>query len=176
VNTSAASEYNLGQCTGGSESECSGSDCSIDESEYNCKHATQSGTFTPYNTVLGNDGSLGANDITQDPQFVDINVGIAAWDTSLGEAGTLANAFEEMVKLNGWDKDGNPAAFNSNYTVANLLAYIRAGLTPQNSALDGTGYGRDDIGAVSFSVSPSTSNLMPGLVRGLISDQPEGLQ
>jgi len=91
---------------------------------------------------------LTANDITVDPQFVNENVSIATWDTANGGAGTTANAFDEALKVNGIDKNGDIAVFDTNYTHALAYAYVVDGITPQNTALQGTGYLGADIGAL----------------------------
>lgn len=101
-----------------------------------------------YNNLEFSSGSPGANDVTGDPQFVDSTRDLAKWSTSLGGLGTVASALTELKKRN------DASGYNNSYTVPNLIAYIRAGFTPQNSIYDNTGESGVDIGAVT--VIPSS--------------------
>jgi hypothetical protein len=83
---------------------------------------------TGYTGWVFSSGSPGAHDVTGDPQFVDSARDIAKWDTSLGGAGTAANAVTELSKLN------DAAGYNTNYTIAALMTYVKAGFVPQNVA------------------------------------------
>ena len=84
----------------------------------------------------------GTHDLAdQDPQFVDASRDLASWDAALGGAGTVANALAELMKL-------NDTGYNSAYTVAALLAWVRAGFAPRNTALQGAAHDAGTIGAV----------------------------
>jgi hypothetical protein len=105
-----------------------------------------------YNALNFSSGSPGANDVTGDPLFVDKDRDIAKWDLSLGGPGTAANALAEMRKCNDF------SGFNTAYTLANLLEYVRVGFAPTASIYKGTGAGGVDIGAVDV-VSSSHGSL-----------------
>jgi hypothetical protein len=94
------------------------------------------------NLVFSNPELLGLNDVWGDPGFLDIERTIKSWDTSLGGAGTVANALTELRKKN------DAAGYNSAYTIAALFAYIRAGFTPSNPAYLRGAADNTTIGAV----------------------------
>jgi len=91
----------------------------------------------------------GVNDLNVNPNFVDSDRDMAKWDQSLGGPGTVANAVTEMAKK-------NTATFNSAYTIANLVSYVKAGFAPQNQALKNSGSDGTDRGAVAV-VTASTN-------------------
>jgi hypothetical protein len=101
--------------------------------------------------------TVGANELNVDPQFQDKTRNAAAWDTSLGGAGTIGNIKTELLKLNESDYD-------SNYTVADLLTYIRYGFAPTNADLQGTGKDGADIGAV------DVVSAVGGIVTPIVTD------
>lgn len=86
--------------------------------------------------------SPGANDLSVDPDFVDETRDLAAWDTSLSGAGTAASALAELRNRN------DDSGYDSNYTISALIDYVQAGFVPQATALNGAGYGGEDIGAM----------------------------
>lgn len=90
----------------------------------------------------------GANDVNVDPQFVDATRDLAAWDASLGGAGTIANALAELAKM-------NTATWDTNYTPAALVTWVKAGFAPQNASLQDAGHDSVTIGAVEF-VAPAS--------------------
>lgn len=100
--------------------------------------------------AVGDDG-FGLHDVSGDPLFVGGGSGVTTWDVANGGPGTVTNAWGEMLKMNGFSRVGSPATLDSSYTVSNLLTYIRGQYTPQNPALNGTGYNGEDIGAVDLS-------------------------
>lgn len=112
------------------------------------------GNFSITGKSVG-DAGFGGSDLRQDPQFNKFDATIQTWDSSLGGPGTVANAFAELLKMNGYDRSGNAATYNANYSRAGMIAYFTNAFRPQNTALKGTGYGGSDIGAVSF-LLPST--------------------
>lgn len=91
----------------------------------------------------------GANDVSGDPDFVDSTRKLSAWDTSLGGAGTRANARTEMKKR-------NEAGFNSAYSVRAAITYVESGFAPQNIAYRAASDGTSTIGAVE-GVFPTTT-------------------
>lgn len=99
-------------------------------------------------------GTPGANDLNEDPDFVDITRNISTWDDDLGGAGTVANALAEL-------KLKNEAGYDSNYTMPALWSWVRDGFAPQNQNLAGAGSDALDIGAVDVVASaPSTGGLL----------------
>ena len=144
----------------------------VDLADYN-GHAgyTDLGAYAPtLFSYLDNAGASiispapGANDIQADPLFVDKTRKLSTWDTSLGGAGTEANAITEMLKLNGYG-----GTYDSNYNVSDLVTYVFGGFTPQAAEFDGTGSGGADIGAVNF-----TSDVTAPTVSNVSSDKTNG--
>jgi hypothetical protein len=101
------------------------------------------------------------NSITADPQFVDNTRNIETWDTSLGGAGTVANAVAELAKL-------NTPTHNGSYTVAALLAYYKNGYKVQNSSLEDAGHDSVTIGAFAYQagVADDSSITIAGITGG----------
>lgn len=95
------------------------------------------------------DTDFGGNDIQdENPSFVDWTRDLASWDASLGGAGTAANAITEMLKMNG-----HGGTFDTNYTVAALLTWVRAGFVVQNPVYDGAGHDSVTTGAMEYQSS-----------------------
>jgi hypothetical protein len=91
----------------------------------------------------------GAHDRVADPGFRDPARTARGFDRANGGQGSLATLAAEAVTLNGWDAEGNEAAFDDRYAVDRFLAYMREGFTPTNPALRGAGApGDGDVGAV----------------------------
>lgn len=86
----------------------------------------------------------GTGDVYANPSFTGnfYSCGLAAWDSSLGGAGTAANALTELQKRN------DVSGFNSAYTPINFISFVRAAATPTNLALKGAASDGGDIGAV----------------------------
>ncbi len=103
----------------------------------------QSPPVSYFSTCVKVTAGVGVNDISADPSFVDRTRNLAAFDTSNGGAGTGANAITELLKLNGYG-----GTYNSNYSAANAVTYVRAGFVPHAYALKGTGRSGADIGAL----------------------------
>lgn len=105
------------------------------------------------------DAEFGENDINVgDPGFVDSTRSVASWDSSLGGSGTALNAISEMIKRNGWDRSGNSATFNPDYTPSALRTYLREGFRPTNETCRGAGRpadGSPDLGAVDMAAATS---------------------
>lgn len=104
-------------------------------------------------------GSPGANDLNVNPNFVDPTRNAAKWDLSIGGAGTEANAIVELKKRNA-------TGYNSNYTIANLVAYVRDGFKPTNVLLRNAGHDGVTIGALEGSFSTMVSS-SPRSMRGV---------
>ena len=90
---------------------------------------------------------------TAAPQFVDTSRDMASW------GGTEADALSDIFTISGYDDANNdfdgPA---SGVTLADLIAHVQDGFAPQNAALQGTGEGGVDIGAVDVVVPPTPSS------------------
>lgn len=86
-----------------------------------------------------------ANSVNEDPAFAGTlaDANMEAWDTSLGGAGTLANAVAELALKNS-------PGFDPNYTVAAFRTYIEEIMTPTNINLDAAGHDGADIGALPY--------------------------
>lgn len=118
--------------------------------DYNCGFGLLTGSnLKGYHHLEFSSGSPGANDVDEDPGFVDDTRNPVTFDTLNGGAGSLSNFFTEFLKL-------NLSTYDSAYNTTDLLAHIRAGMTPTNANLDSAGHDGADIGAVSF--TPSAGN------------------
>lgn len=117
----------------------------------------------PRYQLLKTSGGYGEHDVNTNPDFVDATRNLVSWDTSNDGPGTSANTIAEMLKLNG-----TGGTYNSDYSISNLLAYVRAGFTPRAAALRGTGEGGVDIGALAVAnTAPSiTFNDVGGWNKG----------
>ncbi len=96
---------------------------------------------------------LGPHDISADPIFVDRTRNLAKFDLASGGPGTAANYISEALKANGYG-----GAFNTVYTPAAPVTYVRAGFVPQSSAYKGTGLSGGDIGALPAVPLPSSGS------------------
>jgi hypothetical protein len=119
---------------------------------------------TVYNTPMSGTTAPGANDIklgsisdarTQGPMFLDPSRRLEAWDASLGGPGTVAHALAQLQVAY------NPSspAYDSRYTTAALIAWVRAGFAPTDTALKGAAHDGTDIGAIP--VHPTVTILPP---------------
>mgnify|MGYP001609959870 CR=1 FL=1 len=113
--------------------------------------ATVSYSGVGYDNEYVTAGQLpGVNDVdATNPLFVDSTRNIITWDTALGGPGTAANAIAEIAKMN------NRSGYNTSYTPAALVAYVKSGFAPAASAYH----------AASDSVSPSNGWI--GAVAGI---------
>lgn len=99
-----------------------------------------------YNSIsagtIFSSGSPGANDvaISGDP-FVDRARNLPSWDAALGGAGTRANAIAELAKRN--DRSG----YNADYTIADLVSWVKAGFAVTDASLYNAGHDGATIGA-----------------------------
>lgn len=143
----------------------------IDYADYGCFYGNPSGdvadhyyqvTITSKNE--GVDAGFAASDIITDPMFIDKDRRLAEWDDVLADGvddddGTASSAVTEMLQLNGYG-----GTFDSNYSVADLLAWVRAGFVPTNAALDGAGRYGDDIGAMDY--APASTGSPAAMLMG----------
>jgi hypothetical protein len=131
--------------------------------DYNCGYNMLAGSnLKGYNNLEFSSGTPGSNDVDTNPNFVDSSRDLASWDASLGGAGTGASAITELRKLNDSD-------YNSNYSIDNLLDYIRAGLKPSSSSLQASSFDGSSIGAVQFSALSKKSSMILGLSKTIFS-------
>lgn len=80
------------------------------------------------NNLTFSSGTPGAGDVNGNPAFVDSTRTLKTWDTSLGGAGTVANAIAELIKIN------DASGYNARYNCIDLLNYLREGMRPTNAA------------------------------------------
>lgn len=85
-------------------------------------------------------------ELQTDPGFVDSARRPENYDAHLGGPGTYANLVAEFAR-----RSGLRGSYDARYNVPNMLAWLRAGFSPQNSALIGAGHDGEDIGAVPVS-------------------------
>ena len=137
---------------------------------------------TVYSTPMSGTTAPGANDVnlgtisnaqTQGPMFVDPTRNLESWDASLGGPGTVTHALAELEVAN----DSSNPAYDSRYTTAALIAWVRTGFAPTNPALKGAAADGTDIGAVPVAgsvglplPSPSRPSLAPASDSGRIGD------
>lgn len=113
--------------------------------DYNGGHNFAAGSGGKgYNTTTT--APQGDHDVVADPEFVDNTRCFRTWDVALGGPGTNANALAELSKIN------DDSGYNSEYSISNYIAWVRAGFTPQNAAFKGTAHDGGDIGAVPVQV------------------------
>lgn len=110
-------------------------------------------TFGTWYSTGTYDGTAcrGLGDVQADPEFNNAAFTIRGHYS----AATIAAVGDEVVKLNGFDKDGNSATFDTDYSVANLMSAIEDAFTPTNAAFQATGSDGGDIGAVAVQVGAS---------------------
>jgi hypothetical protein len=98
-------------------------------------------------TTMFTGAAPGANDLpalVADP-CVDIGRNMSNWDTALGGAGTVANAFTELSKRYDWTETWDP-----NYTIADLFDYVMGGWDVTDASLENAGHDADTIGAGAY--------------------------
>jgi hypothetical protein len=85
----------------------------------------------------------GAHDRNLNPGFVDPSRNLAKWDSVvLGGPGTADHAVAQMMLMN------DDTGFNTNATLANLMAYVRQGYCPTHPSMLRGGHDGTTIGAV----------------------------
>lgn len=113
------------------------------------------------------DSGFGMHDKSYDPKFIDSSASFEKFDKISGGDSTVRSMISNLMKINGFDTNGiADTSYNSNYSVGNILHYFRDSFTPQNQALDGTGYNGTDIGAVDFGIkSPAKSTNSSQIIK-----------
>src|SRR5574344_83000 len=94
------------------------------------------------------DAGFGGSDQYVDPQFLDTSVSLKKFDKTYGGDSTIQSLMSRLMQKNGFDTTGAVVTFDTDFTVGNLLDYFRTAYTPQNQALNGTGYSGVEIGAM----------------------------
>lgn len=118
--------------------------------KYGLKDGSEGGGYN-----LDITGTPGDNDVVGDPDFVDVDRNLAAWDASLGGAGSSAAALARLA--------ADPAL-----TRSSLIPWVRQGFAPQNAAYATAGHDGTTVGAVAADVPTSpasrpTPNGMSGM-------------
>lgn len=103
------------------------------EADYNSAY----GVSAPYDySPDGYGSSPGGNDVNTDPNLYDSSRDLASWaaddlgSTGATEADRRQDAIDALIAMN----DPDDADYNASATPANLVAYIKIGFTPQNTA------------------------------------------
>jgi hypothetical protein len=98
----------------------------------------------------------GTHDKAVNPNFTDTTRRFLTWGQSVsGSVTTWADIVAEFAKMN------DDSGFNSGFTVANALTWIRAGYAPSNQTLKSAASDGTDIGAVPVSGTTGTKNYIP---------------
>lgn len=119
-------------------------------------HPTLGGLGYVNNATAAYVDGYGTNDIlVADPQFAFPSRHGLGWAFDLGFAATFAGLEAALLALKGCDTSGASVAVVAGATPAAYRAYMIEGYTPQNSALDGTGFGGVDIGAIDVNAVPA---------------------
>ena len=114
---------------------------------------------TPYESSLSVTGAT--NDTDVDPQFVDATRSLTAWGDYIGVAETYAAAVGELLRMNGYDATSKTqSATPSGVKPADLVAWVRAGFAPTNSALEDAGHDGVTIGAMEYVSADDTSPVL----------------
>jgi hypothetical protein len=103
-------------------------------------------------------GTLGADDTSANPSFVDSSRDLASWAGSIGLSATNAAA---LTCLNAM----NSASATVGCTPSALSTWVTAGFVPRSASLDGAGLSGVDCGA--FDVALSTGNKGACLLMGV---------
>ena len=119
---------------------------------FNVAAASRYVQVTVAGKMLGDPG-FGSADLSADPHFVNGNATLGTWSTSLGGAGTPADAFAKLMCRNGFDRAGDPCSPDERYSASHFLEYIRAAYKPTNSALKAAGNDGADLGAIPLGAS-----------------------
>lgn len=95
-------------------------------------------------TIFSGSPPGGSDVVLSGDPFFDRTRNVATWDASLGGPGTSAHAFAEMAKRN------DPSGYDSRYSIAACVAWIKEGFQVINPALQGAGHDGVTIGASAF--------------------------
>ena len=127
------------------------------DADFNCGYGLAQGRKR-----LGYDANMngqpGINDIEESPRLFDETRTPATWDAMLGGPGTSSNALAELAKAN------DDSGYNSAYSVAALLAYLREGMTPLNAKLWQGAHDVTTVGAVQHA-SLTQRSILPAALR-----------
>lgn len=99
----------------------------------------------PYDAHVVVTSGAGTGDSAVNPQYMDRTRTLATWDSSLGGAGTAANAVTELLKLNG-----TGGTWNSAYSTRALISYVFDGYKVQASSLRNASDTGGPIGAANY--------------------------
>jgi hypothetical protein len=97
-------------------------------------------------------GSPGANDVAEDPAFSGGWPSVKAWGASLGLTGTDTEIIDDTLAAL---KLRNDPSWDSDFSVANYVAYVRAAVRPTNENYRAAGHDGEDIGAVAMAYNPA---------------------
>jgi len=138
--------------------------------DYNCSYLC-GGRYAgqgPYEVTFSTASygvDYGANDVDENPSFLDNTRNSATWDASLGGTGTTTNMMAEFRLM-------NTGAWNTSYNPQALHQWVKAGWAPTNANLDGAAHDSGTIGAVAYA-SGSTPTAPTGVsvseVSGVIT-------
>lgn len=92
-------------------------------------------------TIFSGSPPGGSDVVLSGDPFFDRTRNVATWDASLGGPGTAAHAFAEMAKRN------DPSGYDSRYSIAACVAWIKEGFQVIDPALQGAGHDGVTIGA-----------------------------
>jgi hypothetical protein len=127
--------------------------------DYNNKFNITSDGYNSADAIFTSPSPPGAHDLTLDPLFVDSTRRFLSWGKSInGALVTTENVFDELMKVND---DGG---YNSGFTIAAYVAYMRSGFAPKNLFLLAAGHDGSVIGAVAGVVMSQKSLTVPGLI------------
>jgi hypothetical protein len=115
--------------------------------DYNAAWPNGPAAYGQYVNATTTPAGHGTHDFNVTPDFVAATRKLSTWDTSLGGGGTGANAIAELMKRNG-----TGGTWNTAYTPAAAVAWVKDGFVGQANALDGTGLGGIDVG---YNIIPS---------------------
>lgn len=112
---------------------------------YNCGFGLLAGSNGKgYNNLEFSAGSPGANDIDENPNFVDKTRDLASWSASRGGAATAAAAI---------------AAIKANTSlISDLVTWVKAGFKVQNANLNNAGHDGVTIGAMDYQAAAASGS------------------
>ena len=102
-------------------------------------------------TIFSGSPPGGSDIVLSGDPFFDRTRNVATWDASLGGPGTAAHAFAEMAKRN------DPSGYDSRYSIAACVAWIKEGFQVIDPALQGAGHDGATIGAGPYLATLATS-------------------
>lgn len=146
--------------------------------DYNCGFNVRSdgsnlGSNTNGHYNVRESATVGTHDVYADPNFVDTTRNFSTWVQSIQPTWGIGFAFGANLAPSRTDYNAHgmyllalaqagqttDPDYDSRYTLANLLAYIRAGFAPRNAALRNAGHDGVTIGAVEAVATSNPLNL-----------------